>query len=358
MTLHKSKDFGGTPERGAPPVYFDEASSALPHPELATWFAQLCKELPYNPHGGTAYGELARRRILAAGECILQILGAEDADIIWTSGVTEALNLALNTTGGAILKTGSHPAMLEPASRHSGNRHANAFAASHIESETGSICDLNALRKEIGDGLLLVDGAQSFCKIGIPWRSASIDMLALSSRKIGGPGSLGALIVKRGIAVKPFMFGGGQQNGVRPGTLDAIGIALFAEVARDRASHQEENYRKVASLNKILWDALAESGLQHRRISPENAYPGIVMLAFPGYEGALVSRILADKEGILISSGTACTAETGKPSRTLLEAAGSEQLARSAIRISISHLNTVPEIQRLVAALKRTLENY
>lgn len=358
VTFHERTDSGGAPGKGAPPIYFDEAASALPHPMLSVWFDQLCREYPYNPHGGTKYGELSKRRIMAAEDCIRQILGAENANVIWTSGVTEALNLAIHSIGGVSLKTGSHPAMMEPAGRQQGQRHPSNFAASHIESETGSICDLNALRKEFGDGLLLVDGAQSFCKIDIPWRSAAIDLLAISSRKIGGPGSIGALIVKKGIEISPLMFGGGQQNGLRPGTLDVVGIALFAEVARDRALHQEENYRKVSELNRILFGALNESGLRFKRISPENAYPGIVTLAFPGYEGALISRILADREGILLSAGSACTAETGKPSKTLIAAAGSEQLARSSIRISLSHYNTEPEILRLTAAIKRCLENY
>ena len=352
---------GGAPVKAdAPPVYFDEAAAALPHPKLAGWFSVLCAELPYNPHGGTKYAELVKRRILLAEERILRILGADNAFIVWTSGVTEALNLALNSLGRLTVKLGSHPALTEPSALlpKPENQHRKSFATSHIESETGGICDLAALRKEIGNDLLLVDGAQSFCKIDIPWREASIDMLALSSRKIGGPASIGALVVKRGVAIKPLMFGGGQQNGLRPGTLDAVGISLFAEVACDRAAHQKENYRKVTALNQTLWTILDESGLQYMRISPENGYPGIAMFALPGYEGAVIARILADKEGILLSSGTACTAETGKPSETMIRAAGSEQLARSAIRVSLSPANTTDEIRQLAAALKHTLQNY
>ncbi|MBO4513821.1 MAG: aminotransferase class V-fold PLP-dependent enzyme [Victivallales bacterium] len=361
MTSQSSTLPGGAPVKaGAPPVFFDEAASALPHPRLAEWFARLCGEIPYNPHGGTKYAEISRRRILLAEERILRILGADNAFIIWTSGVTEALNLALNSLGKLTLNEGSHPALAEPAALlpKPENQTRNSFASSHVESETGRVRDLVALRKEIGNDLLLVDGAQSFCKIDIPWRSASIDMLALSSRKIGGPASIGALVVKKGIAIKPLMFGGGQQNGLRPGTLDAIGISLFAEVACDRAAHQAENYRKITALNQQLWSMLNESGLRYVRISPDNAYPGIAMFALPGYEGAVIVRILAEKEGILLSSGTACTAETGRPSANMIHAAGSEEMARSAIRVSLSHTNTTAEIQQLVTALKRTLQNY
>ena len=361
MTSQSSTSPGGAPVKaGAPPVFFDEAASALPHPRLAEWFAQLCGEIPYNPHGGTKYAEISRRRILSAEERILRILGADNAFIIWTSGVTEALNLALNSLGKLTLNEGSHPALAEPATLlpKPENQSRNSFASSHIESETGRVHDLIALRKKIGDDLLLVDGAQSFCKIDIPWRSASIDMLALSSRKIGGPASIGALVVKKGIAIKPLMFGGGQQNALRPGTLDALGISLFAEVACDRAAHLAENYRKITALNQQLWSILDESGLRYTRISPDNAYPGIAMFALPGYEGAVIVRILAEHEGILLSSGTACTAEAGRPSDNLIHAAGSEQMARSAIRVSLSHTNTTAEIQQLVAALKRTLQNY
>ena len=344
----------------ASPIYFDAAAAELPHPMLAQWYSQLCRELPYNPHGGTVYAEMAKREILAAEDSIRQIVGAEDASILWTSGVTEALNLAMHSLGEIQVMPGSHPALAEPAAKlkHTAANHRKAWATSHVNSETGGIRDLESLRKEIGNGILLVDAAQSFCKIPIPWKAASIDLLVLSPRKIGGPASVGALLVRRGLAIQPMMYGGGQQNGLRPGTMDAIGISLFAKVARERAAGMAENEAHIRQLNDLLWKGLEENSIEYARISPEDAYPGIAMFALPGHEGAVLARILADKEGILLSSASACTAESGAPSKSLIEVTGSEALARSALRVSITPRNNKDEISLLITALKRTLDNY
>ncbi len=352
---------GNTPVTAPSPLYFDHAASALPHPRLADWFAELNSRLYLNPHGGTKYAEIAKREIIAAENTIREIIGAEDAFIVWTSGITESLNLAVHSLAIVETPAASHLSLAEPVKIHSSGNSLSgpgARAVGHVNSETGEIACLEEEKKKAKGGLLLVDAAQSFCKIPIPWDKAGIDMLALSSRKIGGPAAVGALVVRRGLTLKPVMHGGGQQKGYRPGTMDTVGIVLFSRVAAARAAAMKQDAATVASLNEKLWKTLHESGLHFIRLSPEKAYPGIAAFALPGYDGAVVARILAEREGILLSSASACTAETGRPSPSLTAWTGSEELARSAVRVSLSPDNTTGKIKTLATALKRTIDNF
>lgn len=340
-------------------IYLDAAAAELPHPKLAEWYAELNREIPFNPHGGTVFAEKAKRYVIAAENTIKNIIGADDnATIVWTSGITEALNLAVNSLSSANISKTAHPSLTEPAEKTGKMQNDGAQGVSHINSETGAISDLCGIRERFGEAKLLVDAAQSFCKIDIPWRNARIDMLAVSSRKIGGPSAVGALIVRHGIKIKPLLWGGGQQNGLRPGTLDAVGISLFARVAQERRDEQEAHLLHVARLNEYFWWSMEQSGIKYERISPKDGYPGIAMFAVPGYDGAVISRILAAEHEVLVSSASACTAETGRPSPSLIASTGSEQLARSALRVSFSSYNTMEHIGLFIVALQKTLKTF
>ena len=367
-------------------IYLDYAASGLVRPEIAGRYAEYCREYSLNPHGGTVQAETCRRMIEGAERRLLKCLGVRDGEarVIWTSGGTEALNLAIRGYGCGDdctwVDVAAHPAMLRPCEAR-GNCHlldvdkngqlvlpegemlANALiCVCHVNNESGAVQDLTALRRRIdgmGGGCLLVDAAQSFGKLSIEWRAGKIDLLAISSRKIGGPASVGALIIRKGVDLKPFLLGGGQQAGLRSGTVDTVGVMMFADAAELAYSEMDGELEKVRRLNTMLWDGLEPFGKYgFARISPPDASPYIASFSFRGYEGAVLKRILAQNEDIVISTGSACSAESGGLSHVYTAMGFDEATVRGALRVSFGHGSQEGDVIAFLAGLKRTLEGY
>ncbi len=367
-------------------IYLDYAASGLVRLEIAGRYAEYCREYSLNPHGGTVQAEKCRRMIMDAERRLLRCLGIRDGEayMIWTSGGTEALNLAIRVFGnddaGIWVDPMAHPAMLRPCEAR-GNCHRldverngqviipedlvspNALVCvCHVNNESGAVQDLTALRRKIdgaGGGCLVVDAAQSFGKLPIEWRTGKIDMLVLSSRKIGGPASVGALVVRKGIELKPLLLGGGQQGGLRSGTVDTVGVMMFADAAELACSEMDGELDIVREHNVMLWEGLEAFGKYgFVRISPHDASPYIASFAFKGYEGAVLKRILAQNEDIIVSTGSACSAESGGLSHVYTTMGFDEATVRGALRLSFGHGSQKSDVIAFLSGLKRTLENY
>ena len=355
--------------------------------ELALRYAELCRRYPYNPHGVTLFSEESRRLILAAELDILQNLGIAEgnARILWCSGVTEALSIAIFSAVQACERPlyydpAAHVAMLEPVS-HCGlnakDRVALGLATDgslvyqvelastnallcvcHVNNETGVVHDLCALRSHFGsNNILCVDAAQSVGKLHIPWESARIDFLALSSRKLGGPASIGALLYRPGAVLRGAYYGGGQQAGLRPGTLDAVNIYLFAQAVKLACQARDTEFERIGKLNSCLRRGIAVLSADSWPIfSADNAVPHILYFAIPGYDAAIVARILAAEYGILVGTGSACSAESKKTSHVLKAMQVPDDVARSAIRISMGYASTLHDIEALINALPKVLQ--
>ena len=257
----------------SPRIYLDCAAAARPNPHLAQWYAELLPICGINPHGGTCYAERARRIALEAARRLLFLLHIPEgeAEVIWTSGVTEALNLAATLVQGTImLDSTAHAALRQPILRNvskviypevapSGkltppSHHAEGMAISHINNETGVKQEIVTLRDTLAnDAIAILDCAQSFCKTDIPWERAKLDAIALSSRKIGGPASVGALVVRKSrlTRLRPEIIGGGQQHGFRSGTLDVCGAEMFVRAAEEAVSNLAEYHRHLIRLNRL-----------------------------------------------------------------------------------------------------------
>ena len=367
-------------------IYLDYAASGLVREEIAARYTEYCRDYSMNPHGGTVQAETCRRMIAGAERRLLGCLGIRDAEasVVWTSGGTEALNLAIHGYGDGgevvLVDGASHPAMLKPCeSRGNCRRLAvdrmgqvvlpeggltkkTLVCVCHANNESGAVQDLAAARRRIdaaGGGCLLVDAAQSFGKLSIPWRSGGIDMLAVSSRKIGGPAAVGALIVRNGIHLKPLILGGGQQGGLRSGTMDTVGIMMFADAAELACAEQEAMMDNIRRLNKMLWDGLKPfEKYDFVWLSPEDGSPYIASFSFKGYEGAVLKRILAQDEGIVVSTGSACSAESGELSHVFKAMDFDDATVRGALRVSFGHGSKEGDVVAFLAGLKRTIEKY
>ncbi len=362
------------------PIFLDHAAGEMILPELARRYAELSAQYRFNPHGLTCYSELSRRALIDAERKLLQAAGIAESDaaVIWCASGTEALNLAMRgycwkTPSGVIAADiTAHPALRNTAadishpveyflpSRNSRAPRAELTALSLVNNETGVIW--HADRSTLSDGtILLADGCQAFGKIALPWNEAQIDMIVLSGRKIGGPASSAALIIRRKSisALRPAITGGGQQHGWRSGTVDVVSAILFAEAAALAVATREENLRKVAALNQRVRDGLiGRFGAQCVFFSPADASPYILAFAISGYEGALVTRILAERYGIIVGAGSACSAETHEVSATLRANGASDDTARGMIRVSFGHDNTSDDVDHLLDALPKLIKEF
>ena len=377
-------------------VFLDHAAGSPVLPEVAGWHVRLCRELGFNPHTTHRYGEACRRVVLRAEDELLRILDIprDGADVVWTSGGTEADNLGclgyLRSvgTGGCAVEATAHSAVLESSrqwTRSGGgtcvelrcgssgemdyerasewvNSGLALLSALHVNNETGVIHDLEATRGWLDatapGARLMVDAVQSLGKIEIPWSAAGIDLLAIGGRKIGGPPQVGALICRKGVTTTPLLFGGGQQRALRPGTLDTVGILEFVLAAGVSMGRLRTRLPRVRELNALLRSELLGLPVAGARIlSPASGSPYILSFAISGYEGAVLVRSLAES-GVVVGAGSACSAESGKTSHVLAAMGVRPDMARGALRVSFSHETSESDVRRFVSALVDVLRLY
>jgi len=370
-------------------TYLDHAAATAVRPEVLAEHASLCQRFVASPHGTTRQSEAVRRALADAERRLLAALGIDwrEAQVIWTSGGTEADNLAClgvlrraAREAACLVDAGAHVAMLEPCrqapicqqipldktgalqlgSLYWGS--ADLVAVCQVNNETGAVADLPGLRRAMSSAgsraLLAVDAVQAVGRIPIPWREARLDLVALSARKIGGPRSVGALLVRRGVALQPQLFGGGQQRGIRAGTVDVVGALEFALAAELAIGEQEEHVAHCQLLAaQIREGIMAIPDIRICVVSPDRAVPHILALSLPGYEGAVLMRLLAE-EDVVVGAGSACHAESAETSHVLRAMGHDEATARGLLRISFGPDSSAADIETFLVALRRVLRNY
>lgn len=375
------------PPRLPEPVDLDRAAGHTPSVLCRRQYAVLAERYSRNPHGLTCYAEENRRSLKLAERAILQAAGAREQDtaVVWCANGTEALNLALRgfdfggRQGALAWDRGGHKGLTAtaqslgvplrgfllddqgriPFSPGDGDDPAPVLAAlSLVNNETGVLWDGDRSGLPAGCRVLL-DACQGFGKHPLPWERAHVDMMVLSSRKVGGPATGAALLHRRDLKLKGLLTGGGQQEGLLSGTVDVVSCLLFAAVAQEVCQKAVDSLARVTALNRQLREGLQRLGCGAWPLfSPEDASPYILYFAIPGHQGALVARLLAAHHRILVGSGSACNAESNETS-PLLQARGvPEDLARGAIRVSLAPESTSAEITAFLDALAQVLWEY
>ncbi len=372
-------------------IYLDFAGSHPVRSEILAEHADRCRAHVANPHASSWISERSRREMTRAENRLLGLLGIPlgEARVIWTSGGTEADNLAVKGTvetgvDTVLVDGGAHAAMLKPCQTFGGNclewrltaggqpnldpldaaatASVRLVATCHVNNETGAVTDLDRVRQWMSRAapraLLAVDGVQSFTKMDIPWQEAGLDLLVLSGRKIGGPASTGALIVRRGVELRPLFHGGGQQGGARPGTMDVVGILEFVRAAELGYAERATLTRRIRTIHARLRAEL--SRLVHPSvalISPDQGSPFIFTFALPGYEGAILMRMLAERN-VLVATGSACRAESKKASHVLAAMGISPGTARGVLRVSFGSSSTEEDVAILMERLREAISDY
>lgn len=371
------------------PIYLDHAATTPVDPRVAALLGRhLTRDGVFgNPSSTThLFGRQAAQAVETARDQVAVLINADPREIIWTSGATEANNLALvgvmraQTRRGRHLLTSKteHKAVLDvcrwlerngytvtyldpdPDGRIPLERIARALrpdtvlmSLMHVNNETGVIHDLTAigaLTRERGV-LLHVDAAQSAGKLPIDLQTLPIDLLSLSAHKLYGPKGIGALYVRQRpvrVRLEPLLYGGGQERGLRAGTLPTHQIVAMGEACRIAHREMDAEQTRIRQLRDQLWQAFTGLDAIDLNGHPQQNVAGILNVSFTGIAA---EALLAAMPEIAISTGSACTSANHEPSHVLRAMGVDEVQARGAIRFSLGRFTTVEDINYTVHAV-------
>lgn len=371
-------------------IYLDNSSTTRPYRSVCEKVSDVMKNVYGNPSSLHRLGIAAEKEIKTARESIAEVLGVRADEIFFTSGGTEADNLAIAGVCHAsrkrkILSTPvEHPAVLNTLSA----LEDEGFKVSYIptdsdgrvsladfedmltedvalvtsmlvNNETGAlmpIAEMSALiKRKCPDALFHVDAVQGFCKVMCKPLKLGADLLSISSHKIHGPKGVGALYVKKGTKISPIVFGGGQQNGLRPGTENVPGIAGFSVAAKRCAMKSVECIPVMESLRKRLENAIVKNIDKVRINTPKICAPHILNVSFEGVRSEVVLHSL-ENEGIYVSSGSACSSHKKEPSYVLKDLGLNKIQIDGSIRFSLSEFTTAEEIDQTAEVLTKIIK--
>ncbi|MEU3185610.1 cysteine desulfurase family protein [Streptomyces sp. NPDC006923] len=345
-----------------------------------------------------AAGRRARRTVEEARETLAEALGARPSEVVFTSGGTEADNLAVKGLYWArrdadpartrvLVSPVEHHAVLDAVDwlgEHEGAtveylpvdgygrvlpealREAVERAPEDValitvmwaNNEIGTIQpvrELAAVAAEFGVPMHS-DAVQAFGQTELDFAASGLAAMTVSGHKIGGPYGIGALLLGRDWTPVPVLHGGGQERHVRSGTLDAPAVAAFAVAGRLAAERREDFSREIGALRDDLITAVREA-VPDAVLGgdPDNRLPANAHFSFPGCEGDSL-LLLLDAQGIECSTGSACTAGVAQPSHVLLAVGSDPDLARGTLRFSLGHNSTRADIEAVAKAIGPAVE--
>ncbi|MBN9128558.1 MAG: cysteine desulfurase [Paenarthrobacter ureafaciens] len=375
------------------PVYLDHAATTSMSAEA---LAVMTRELARtgNPSSLHSAGRRARRTVEEARETLAAAAGAHPSEVIFTSGGTEADNLAVKGLYWSrrdadpkrtriLCSAVEHHAVMDAVEwleRHEGAEVAWLpvdaqgvvrldAVESEIERDPGSVALVTVMwaNNEVGsiqpipDVVRLAarhgipvhaDAVQAFGAVPLDFRSSGLAAMSVSGHKIGGPVGVGALFLGRAVSLTPVQHGGGQERDVRSGTLDTPAIAAFAAAAEAAVANLDGEAGRLGSLRDRLiagvQKAIPEAVL--RGAPAQGRLPGNAHFTFPGCEGDSLLFLL-DLAGVESSTGSACTAGVPRPSHVLLAMGLDEDTARGAQRFTLGHSSTDADVEALLKAL-------
>ncbi|WDN52530.1 cysteine desulfurase family protein [Streptomyces clavuligerus] len=368
-------------------TYLDYNATAPMRPE-AREAALASMETVGNASSAHRSGRDAAQRVDEARRQVADLLNCSPGEIIFTSGATEANNLALraaHSVGGTVItSTVEHPAVLETAKNLTATTpdalrllavdadglvdidglHA-ALSAGDVaivslmagNNETGVLTDLAPLAEaaHAAGALFHTDATQMVGRLPFDLAEVDVDLLSLSAHKFGGPQGVGALFVRRGIALPyhPLIFGGGQERGWRAGTLNVAGITGAGAAAAAAHRGLAEEIARVARLRDLLESALVEQ-LGDCRINGSLDYrlPGVTSITF---HGAPADAVLTAMPDVAASEGSACSSGAPSPSHVLLAMGRSREEADSTVRFSLGYASTRADVDQAIASTIRAV---
>lgn len=356
-------------------IYLDNAATTQPELDCLEEAKQFLYENYYNPSALYAEGYNLHAQLKTIRKNILNLI-ADDVnhELIFTSGGTEADNHALFSCakrGNIVISAGEHSAIYETAMelKQRGievriapldnfgavktdellslvDEKTSLVSVMHVNNETGAVNlieDISSkVKKKNKYTIFHSDGVQAFGKLPYFKITNDIDLYSISAHKIGGVKGVGALIKKKKLALKPFIYGGGQENGLRSGTENLFAIKNLELCAVKKYNNLLDNYYHAKELHSNFIRHLDKSNIKF--IMSELRSPFILTLMIEGVRGETIMHELNDL-GIIVGTGSACSSNKKKRySRTILACGMDERYADGILRISFSNNNTVDEI--------------
>lgn len=366
-------------------VYFDNNATTRVDPRVVEAMLPYFSESYGNPSSLHHFGARVAAEIEQARSQVADLIGARETEVIFTSGGTEANNLALRGLIAArpakrhiITTTVEHAAILEPLAQLA----AEGFEVTHVPVDACGRIDLAALRNAFRDDTLLVsvmlannetgvvfplaevsgiatehgvfvhtDAVNAVGKIPVNVNELGVHLLSLSGHKLHGPKGCGALYVRRGTPLQALLRGGPQERDRRGGTHNAPGIIGLGHAACLAKEEQAQRAAHTAPLRDLLETRVrAELPSGHLIASEVERLPNTSCICFAGVEAEAVLMLLS-QAGICASSGSACSSGSLEPSHVLQAMGIAPEIAQGQIRLSLSHESTTGEVEQLLTAL-------
>ncbi|HQR27972.1 MAG TPA: cysteine desulfurase family protein [Nocardioides sp.] len=384
-------------DQPATTVYLDHAATTPMLPEAIQAMAEHLGDVG-NPSSLHAAGRSARRVVEESRERIAQALGSRPGEVVFTSGGTESDNLAVKGIFWArrtedprrvrILSSSvEHHAVLDalawletfaqarvellPVDASGAVEVAALRAAVERDPASVALVSVMSANNEVGTlqpvaevvaiaadhGIPVhTDAVQALGQVPVDFGTLGVDALTLTGHKVGGPFGVGALVLRREVAVTPLLHGGGQERDIRSGTLDTPAIAGLARAVELSVRHQAEHALRVGRLRDDLVRGVQEQ-VPDALLNgdPVRRLPGNAHLTFPGCQGDSLLMLL-DARGIACSTGSACSAGVPQPSHVLVAMGRSDDSARSSLRFSLGRTSTAQDVAALVAAIGPVVE--
>jgi cysteine desulfurase len=375
------------------PIYLDYASTTPVDPAVADKMMQFLT--PTGQFGNPAsrshvFGWQAEAAVEDARNDVATLIGADPREIVWTSGATEANNLAIKGCAHFNQRKGKHvitsriehkavldtcrqleregwevtyldpdsngliqPQMVADAIRED----TTVVSIMHVNNELGTLNDIASIgaicrAKKV---FFHVDAAQSAGKTAIDVEAMNVDMMSFSAHKIYGPKGIGALYVRRKprVRIEAQMHGGGHERGMRSGTLPTHQIVGMGEAFKVGFHNLAEESARIEALRTRLWEGVSDMEEVHLNGSEDQHVPGIVNISFAFVEGESLIMALRD---LAVSSGSACTSASLEPSYVLRALGLNDEMAHSSIRFSIGRYTSEDDIDNAIAKVRHAVE--
>ena len=375
------------------PIYLDYASTTPVDPAVADRMVEFLT--PSGHFGNPAsrshmFGWQAEAAVEDARVDVANLIGADPREVVWTSGATEANNLAIkgcaqfNTRKGKHIITSKieHKAVLDTCRQleregfeitylnpdKSGLIQPQAIADAiredttvvsimHVNNELGTLNDIAAIGKLCRENKVFfhVDAAQSAGKTAIDVEAMQVDMMSFSAHKIYGPKGIGALYVRRKprVRIEAQMHGGGHERGMRSGTLPTHQIVGMGAAFKLGAEVLADESARITALRKRLWDGVSDMQEVYLNGSEHQHVPGIINISFAYVEGESLIMALRD---LAVSSGSACTSASLEPSYVLRALGLNDEMAHSSIRFSIGRYTSEQDVDDAIAKVRHAVE--
>ena len=371
-------------------IYLDNAATTRLREEVLQAMMPYLTEKYGNPSSSYGFADVSRKAVGKARDEVARLIGATPGEIYFTSGGSESDNWALKTVAENNVAKGRH--IVTTAIEHHAILHTcqylekQGFEVTYLDVDDYGRVSPDAVRKAIRKDTVLVsvmtanneigtiqpiaeigkiahengvlfhtDAVQAFGHIPINVQEMNIDLLSASGHKLNGPKGIGILYAREGITLSSFMHGGGQERGLRAGTLNVPGIVGMGKAAALAQAEMDSHIKQITDTRNFLINSIIEKipGVTLNG-HPEERLPNNANLSFPGIDSRSL-LILLDQHGICASNGSACSSSSDT-SHVIQAVCHNADLAKGVIRLTLSHETTRDEIEYTVSVLQRIVE--